>query len=77
MSPPHTLLSPGNIVATYRKTHLCDVELEGRVTMKESSFTNPGTEIVAPVSTPAGKVQYRWAPLGILGSLQGEGLPWL
>ncbi|XP_009647305.2 deaminated glutathione amidase-like [Egretta garzetta] len=24
--------------------------------MKESSFTNPGAEIVAPVSTPAGKL---------------------
>ncbi|KAM9624156.1 deaminated glutathione amidase isoform 4-T4 [Morphnus guianensis] len=53
----HVLLDPaGNIVAAYRKTHLCDVELEGRVTMKESSFTNPGTEIVAPISTPAGKL---------------------
>ncbi|KAM9624159.1 deaminated glutathione amidase isoform 7-T7 [Morphnus guianensis] len=56
----HVLLDPaGNIVAAYRKTHLCDVELEGRVTMKESSFTNPGTEIVAPISTPAGKVLLR------------------
>ncbi|NWS64846.1 NIT1 amidase, partial [Chunga burmeisteri] len=53
---PRTLLSPGHLVAAYRKTHLCDVELEGRVTMKESSFTNPGTEIVPPVSTPAGKL---------------------
>ncbi|XP_072703121.1 deaminated glutathione amidase isoform X1 [Ciconia boyciana] len=53
----HVLLDPaGRLVAAYRKTHLCDVELEGRVTMKESSFTNPGTEIVAPVSTPAGKL---------------------
>lgn len=53
----HLLLDPtGHIVATYRKTHLCDVELEGRVSMKESKFTNPGPEIVPPVSTPAGKV---------------------
>ncbi|KAF1410948.1 Deaminated glutathione amidase, partial [Spheniscus mendiculus] len=53
----HALLDPaGHLVAAYRKTHLCDVELEGRVTMKESSFTNPGTEIVPPVSTPAGKL---------------------
>ncbi|NWS49943.1 NIT1 amidase, partial [Probosciger aterrimus] len=53
----HVLLdSTGHLVAAYRKTHLCDVELEGRVSMKESSFTNPGTEIVAPVSTPAGKL---------------------
>ncbi|XP_054662158.1 deaminated glutathione amidase isoform X1 [Grus americana] len=53
----HVLLdAAGRLVAAYRKTHLCDVELEGRVTMKESSFTNPGTEIVPPVSTPAGKL---------------------
>ncbi|NWX50543.1 NIT1 amidase, partial [Steatornis caripensis] len=53
----HALLDPaGRLAAAYRKTHLCDVELEGRVTMKESSFTNPGTEIVPPVSTPAGKL---------------------
>uniref|UniRef100_A0A669QAT4 Nitrilase 1 n=1 Tax=Phasianus colchicus TaxID=9054 RepID=A0A669QAT4_PHACC len=51
----HVLLDPkGCLAAAYRKTHLCDVELEGRVTMKESSFTNPGTEIVPPISTPAG-----------------------
>ncbi|XP_074989513.1 deaminated glutathione amidase isoform X5 [Calonectris borealis] len=56
----HALLDPaGRLVAAYRKTHLCDVELEGRVTMKESGFTNPGTEIVPPVSTPAGKVLLR------------------
>uniref|UniRef100_A0A8V5H570 Uncharacterized protein n=1 Tax=Melopsittacus undulatus TaxID=13146 RepID=A0A8V5H570_MELUD len=59
----HVVLdSMGHLVAAYRKTHLCDVELEGRVSMKESSFTNPGTEIVAPVSTPAGKVWHRPAP---------------
>ncbi|NXG62887.1 NIT1 amidase, partial [Hemiprocne comata] len=50
------ILSPGRLVAAYRKTHLCDVELEGRVTMKESGFTNPGSEILPPVSTPAGKL---------------------
>lgn len=53
----HLLLdATGHVVATYRKIHLCDVELQGRVSMKESNFTNPGPEIVPPVSTPAGKV---------------------
>ncbi|KAK2512467.1 Nit1, partial [Columba livia] len=53
----NALLDPtGQLVAAYRKTHLCDVELEGRVSMKESGFTNPGAEIVPPVSTPAGKL---------------------
>ncbi|NWY07796.1 NIT1 amidase, partial [Nothoprocta ornata] len=46
----------GRRAATYRKAHLCDVELEGRVSMRESSFTNAGAEIVPPVSTPAGKL---------------------
>uniref|UniRef100_A0A6J0UZ00 Deaminated glutathione amidase isoform X1 n=2 Tax=Pogona vitticeps TaxID=103695 RepID=A0A6J0UZ00_9SAUR len=53
----HLLLDPqGTLVAAYRKTHLFDVELEGRVSLKESAFTNPGPEIVPPVDTPAGKV---------------------
>uniref|UniRef100_A0A8C8VRG5 Deaminated glutathione amidase n=1 Tax=Pelusios castaneus TaxID=367368 RepID=A0A8C8VRG5_9SAUR len=53
----HLLLdSTGHVVATYRKTHLCDVDLEGRVSMKESNFTNPGPEIMPPAITPAGKV---------------------
>ncbi|XP_061462087.1 deaminated glutathione amidase isoform X2 [Rhineura floridana] len=53
----HLLLDPkGTLVAAYRKTHLFDVELEGRVSLKESAFTNPGSEIVPPVETPAGKI---------------------
>ncbi|XP_042296021.1 deaminated glutathione amidase isoform X2 [Sceloporus undulatus] len=53
----HLLLDPkGTLAAAYRKTHLFDVELEGRVSLKESAFTNPGSEIVAPADTPAGKV---------------------
>lgn len=59
-------------MATYRKTHLYDAELEGRVAMKESGFTNPGAELVAPVETPAGKV----AVAAGGGSWQGEGLWW-
>ncbi|NXX86623.1 NIT1 amidase, partial [Urocolius indicus] len=53
----HVLLdAAGHLVAAYRKTHLCDVELESRVSMRESSFTNPGSAIVPPVSTPAGQL---------------------
>ncbi|XP_070806378.1 deaminated glutathione amidase isoform X2 [Pituophis catenifer annectens] len=56
----HLLVDPkGCVVATYRKIHLFDVELEGRVSLKESAFTNPGSEIVPPVPTPAGKVLLR------------------
>ncbi|KAM9368293.1 deaminated glutathione amidase isoform 2-T2 [Phaethornis superciliosus] len=53
----HVVLDPtGAMVAAYRKCHLCDVDLEGSVTMQESSFTNPGTRILPPISTPAGKL---------------------
>ncbi|XP_043820602.1 deaminated glutathione amidase isoform X2 [Dromiciops gliroides] len=53
----HVLLdSKGSIVATYRKTHLCDVELPGQGPMCESSSTVPGPTLGSPVSTPAGKV---------------------
>jgi len=61
-APGAPLLLAGRLAAAYRKTHLCDVELEGRVTMKESSFTNPGTEIVPPISTPAGMVRGAHSP---------------
>ncbi|NXC47216.1 NIT1 amidase, partial [Penelope pileata] len=47
---------PGRRVAAYRKAHLCDVELPGRVCMRESAFTNAGTQLLPPVSTPAGKL---------------------
>ncbi|XP_063172855.1 deaminated glutathione amidase isoform X2 [Candoia aspera] len=53
----HLLLDPkGSVVAAYRKIHLFDVELEGKESLKESAFTNPGSEILPPVPTPAGKV---------------------
>ncbi|XP_053551575.1 deaminated glutathione amidase isoform X1 [Bombina bombina] len=46
----------GHIVSVYRKTHLFDVDLQGKVSLKESDFTIPGEGLVRPVSTPAGKV---------------------
>ncbi|XP_063001950.1 deaminated glutathione amidase isoform X2 [Elgaria multicarinata webbii] len=53
----HLLLdSSGAVAAVYRKTHLFDMELEGQVSLKESAYTNPGSEITPPVDTPAGKV---------------------
>ncbi|XP_075464060.1 deaminated glutathione amidase isoform X1 [Ascaphus truei] len=57
ISNSHLILDhKGRIVSVYRKTHLFDVELKGRVSLKESNFTIPGAELVPPVSTPAGKV---------------------
>ncbi|XP_070586400.1 deaminated glutathione amidase isoform X1 [Erythrolamprus reginae] len=53
---PWARLVLGSVAAAYRKIHLFDVELEGKVSLKESAFTNPGPEMVPPVSTPAGKV---------------------
>uniref|UniRef100_A0A671EXL6 Deaminated glutathione amidase n=1 Tax=Rhinolophus ferrumequinum TaxID=59479 RepID=A0A671EXL6_RHIFE len=53
----HVLLdSEGSVVATYRKTHLCDVEIPGQGPMHESSSTMPGPSLKSPVSTPAGKI---------------------
>lgn len=53
----HVLLdSQGSVVATYRKTHLCDVEVPGQGPMRESSSTLPGPRLEPPVSTPAGKL---------------------
>uniref|UniRef100_A0A3Q2I737 Deaminated glutathione amidase n=1 Tax=Equus caballus TaxID=9796 RepID=A0A3Q2I737_HORSE len=53
----HVLLnSKGSVVATYRKTHLCDVEIPGQEPMRESNSTLPGPSLESPVSTPAGKV---------------------
>ncbi|KAK7102718.1 hypothetical protein V1264_020900 [Littorina saxatilis] len=46
----------GNIRATYNKTHLFDLDLQGRVRLCESDYTVPGQSIVTPVSTPVGRV---------------------
>ena len=42
--------------ARYRKTHLFDVDIKGKVRLKETDVTIPGKEIVPPVETPVGKV---------------------
>lgn len=46
----------GSIVSVYHKAHLFDVEIAGRVSLRESKFTIPGSEILPPVNTPVGKV---------------------
>ncbi|XP_041970157.1 nitrilase and fragile histidine triad fusion protein NitFhit isoform X2 [Aricia agestis] len=47
----------GEIVETYRKLHLFDVEIpEKNVRLKESDFCTAGSHIVAPVETPVGNV---------------------
>uniref|UniRef100_A0A8W4FP60 Nitrilase 1 n=1 Tax=Sus scrofa TaxID=9823 RepID=A0A8W4FP60_PIG len=53
----HVILNnTGSVVATYRKTHLCDVEIPGQGPMCESNSTIPGPSLEPPVSTPAGKI---------------------
>ncbi|KYO27158.1 nitrilase-like protein 1 [Alligator mississippiensis] len=53
----HLLIGPdGSMAAAYRKIHLFDVELAGRVSLQESSYTHPGSDIAPPVSTSVGKV---------------------
>ncbi|CAH2243392.1 jg5197 [Pararge aegeria aegeria] len=47
----------GEIVQTYRKLHLFDVEIpEKNIRLKESDFCTPGGHVVAPVDTPVGKM---------------------
>lgn len=45
----------GDIIAKYRKIHLFDVEIEGKVSAKESDSITPGEEIVV-VDTEFGKL---------------------
>uniref|UniRef100_A0A8U7NXN5 Nitrilase 1 n=1 Tax=Corvus moneduloides TaxID=1196302 RepID=A0A8U7NXN5_CORMO len=53
----HLLLdSSGRLVAAYRKLHLFDAELPGGPALRESSFTNPGRELLPPIDTPVGKL---------------------
>ncbi|XP_069356653.1 nitrilase and fragile histidine triad fusion protein NitFhit isoform X2 [Maniola hyperantus] len=54
----HILINnKGEIVQTYRKLHLFDVEIpEKNVRLKESDFCTPGSSVVAPVDTPVGKI---------------------
>jgi len=51
-----TLFGPdGSLLALYRKIHLFDVDLPGRVTIRESSLRAPGAEI-ASVRTSLGQI---------------------
>lgn len=47
--------SGGHIVGTYSKVHLFDVDV-GPVSIRESDYTMPGSQIPTPVPTPVGKV---------------------
>lgn len=50
------LLGPdGTILARYRKIHLFDIDLPGRVTVRESDARRPGTEVVT-ATTDLGRV---------------------
>ena len=46
----------GDIVASYNKCHLFDIDIPGQLTLRESDFATPGKQIVSPVDTPVGKV---------------------
>ena len=51
-----TLFGPdGSLLGVYRKIHLFDVDLPGRVTIRESDAKLPGTEVVS-VSTAIGHI---------------------
>ncbi|GFR86402.1 nitrilase and fragile histidine triad fusion protein NitFhit, partial [Elysia marginata] len=48
--------SKGDLRASYGKTHLFDLSLEGSVHLMESSYVQAGDTIVPPVPTPVGRV---------------------
>ena len=57
----------GSIISKYSKAHLFDVDIKGKVSLKESDYFMPGSAIVPPVETPVGKIglgivkiQYRY-----------------
>jgi predicted amidohydrolase len=51
-----TLFGPsGDLLALYRKIHLFDVDLPGRVTVRESAMRAPGTDVVS-VATSLGRI---------------------
>lgn len=53
----HVILNnSGNVVDIYRKIHMFDVDLPGRMRLCESDYTIPGSRIVKPVSSPVGKI---------------------
>ncbi len=45
----------GEIVGRYTKIHLFDVQA-GSLVIRESDFTQPGSQIVNPIETPAGRI---------------------
>ena len=45
----------GQIMETYNKTHLFDVNIPGSVTLSESSYVTPGSRLTPPVRTPLGE----------------------
>ena len=52
----HVLVSAaGQVAASYRKVHLFDVDIPGRVTLRESNVTLPGDELVA-ADSPVGRL---------------------
>ncbi len=52
----HVVLdSSGALVASYRKIHLFDVSIPGKVELRESNSTAPGTELIA-CDSPVGKL---------------------
>lgn len=55
MSNCHVVLdSTGQLVASYNKAHLFDVNVPGRITLTESRYVHAGTSIPAVVRSPVG-----------------------
>ena len=48
----------GQILETYNKTHLFDVNIPGSVALSESSYVTPGSRLSPPVQTPLGELSW-------------------
>ncbi|TMS38267.1 hypothetical protein L596_005031 [Steinernema carpocapsae] len=46
----------GSIVEKYRKLHLFDLEIPGKVRLMESEFSSAGHKLIPPVGTPVGRL---------------------
>lgn len=63
--------------AIYKKLHIFDLEIPGRVRLLESEFNSAGERLVPPVATPIGNVglsicyDVRFAELALWNRLRG------
>ncbi|CAI5446284.1 unnamed protein product [Caenorhabditis angaria] len=69
--------SNGETRADYRKLHLFDLEIPGKLRLMESEFSKSGDQMIAPIDTPIGKLglsicyDVRFAELALFNRKRG------